>query len=155
MCKIFMVSSTHENFQQVTSSVCQKMEIYEQACCVRGYHVYQHIWSTAVGGVLSCEREPTNSRGRYAVVVKKDGVAIGHLPRKALRICSLFLRRGSAIHCKVSGGQWYSSDIPQGGLEIPCHKEILLLFFRCKIIFVCKIFVVLGNHEIFLKTKIS
>ena len=56
-----------------------------------------------MGEVLSCKREPTNSRDRYAVAVKKDKVAIGHLFRKVLSICSLFLRRGSAIHCKVSG----------------------------------------------------
>ena len=58
------------------------METYECSCCVRGYHVYQHIWSAAVVEVLSCEREPTNSRDRYAVAIKKDEVAIGHLPRK-------------------------------------------------------------------------
>ena len=96
------------------------MEMYERACCVRGYHVYQHVWSAAVGQVLSCEREPTNSRDRYAVVVKKDGVVIGHLPRKVSRVCSLFLRRGGTIQCRVSGERRYSSDLPQGGLEIPC-----------------------------------
>ena len=97
------------------------MDTYERACCIRGYHVYRHIWSAAVGEVLSCEREPTNSRDRYAVAVKKDEVAIGHLPCKVSRICSLFLRRGGTIHCRVSGGRRYSSDLPQGGLEIPCQ----------------------------------
>ena len=38
--------------------------------CVRGYHVYQRIWTAAVGEVLHCEREPTNSGDRYAVAVK-------------------------------------------------------------------------------------
>ena len=46
---------------------------------VRGYHVYQDVLSAAVGEVLSCEREPTNSRDRYAVVVKEGEVAVGHL----------------------------------------------------------------------------
>ena len=42
-----------------------------------------------MGEVLHCEREPTNSRNRYAVAVKKDKIAIGHLPRKVSRVCSL------------------------------------------------------------------
>ena len=59
---------------------------------------------------------------RYAVAVKTDGPVIGHLPRKVSRVCSLFLRRGGHIHCTVTGRK---SDLPQGGLEIPC----LLLFY--------------------------
>ena len=46
------------------------METFERELCVRGYHVYQRIWTAAVGEVLHCEREPTNSRDRYAVAVK-------------------------------------------------------------------------------------
>ena len=46
------------------------METFERELCVCGYHVYQRIWTAAVGEVLHCEREPTNSRDRYAVAVK-------------------------------------------------------------------------------------
>ena len=46
------------------------METFERKLCVRGYHVYQRIWTAAVGEVLHCEQEPTNSRDRYAVAVK-------------------------------------------------------------------------------------
>ena len=53
------------------------------------------------------------------MAVVKDGVIIGHLPRKISKICSLFLR-GGTISCIVSGGRRYSADLPQGGLEIPC-----------------------------------
>ena len=74
-----------------------------------------------VGEELACEREPTNALDRYAVAVIKGGVFIGHLPRKLSKVCSLFLRRGGSISCIVSGGRRYSSDIPQGGLEIPCN----------------------------------
>ena len=56
-----------------------------------------------MGELLSWNREATNTRDRYSVVVKKDGEAIGHLPRKGLRVCSLFLRRGGTVHCSVSG----------------------------------------------------
>ena len=46
------------------------IETFERELCVRGYHVYQRIWTAAVGEALHCEREPTNSRDRYAVAVK-------------------------------------------------------------------------------------
>ena len=51
-------------------------------------------------------------------------VIVGHLPRKISRICTLFIRRGGAIHCRVTGRRKYSTDLPQGGVDIPC----LLLF---------------------------
>ena len=50
------------------------METFERELCVRGYHVYQRIWTAAVGEVLHCEREPTNSRDRYAVAVKNNSL---------------------------------------------------------------------------------
>ena len=31
-----------------------------------------------------------------------------------------FLRRGGSITSQVNGHRRYSSDLPQGGLEIPC-----------------------------------
>ena len=46
------------------------METFERELCVHGYHVYQRIWTAAVGEVLHCEREPTKSRDKYAVAVK-------------------------------------------------------------------------------------
>ena len=77
-------------------------------------------WDAIIGEELPCERETGNERDRYAVAIKKDGTIIGHLPRKISRPCSLFLRRGNSITCRVTGHRRYSSDLPQGGLEIPC-----------------------------------
>ena len=88
--------------------------------CIRGYHVYRHIWDAAVGETLVCEREPTNDKDRYAVAVKKCGTIVGHMPKKLSRLGSLFLLRGGAIVCTVIGRKRYSSDLEQGGLEIPC-----------------------------------
>ena len=56
----------------------------------------------------------------YAVAVVRNGRTVGHLPRKLCRLCALFIRRGGSISCSVSGRRRYSSDLPQGGLEIPC-----------------------------------
>ena len=94
------------------------MEVCERSSSVRGYHVYKTIWDAAIGEDLVCKREPSNEHDRYTVAIKKDGVIIGHLPRKISR--SLFLRRESSISCRVAGPTRYLAGLPQGGLEIPC-----------------------------------
>ena len=49
----------------------------------------------------------------------------GHLPKKINSMCSLFLRNGGVIICRITdSNKRYSKDLEQGGLEIPC----LLLF---------------------------
>ena len=97
-----------------------KMDSYEHDSCIRGYHIYQNIWNAEVDEHFICEREPLNPSDRYAVAVLKDDVVVGHLPRHLSRILSLFLLKDSTIDCVVIGGRRYSSDLPQGGLEIPC-----------------------------------
>ena len=82
--------------------------------CIRGYHVYKEVW-TAVFGELYTEREFGNVVDRYAVTVMKD-----HLPKKISRMCSMFIQEGGEILCTVIGNRRYSSDLVQGGLEIPC-----------------------------------
>ena len=96
----------------------------QMPCCIRGYHVYKDVWEAAIGEVLVCHREPTNATDRYAVAVTKAATIIGHLPRKLSKVWSLFLRRGGSIRSTVTGHRRYSSDLLQGGLEIPC----ILLF---------------------------
>ena len=75
----------------------------EVPSCVCGYHVYKDRWAAAVGDFLTCSREPTYTSDRYAVAVIKDGTTIVHLPRKLCKVCSVFLRRGGLISCKVTG----------------------------------------------------
>ena len=93
---------------------------YKEDSCIRGYHLYQAIWIAVVGECLVCQREPLNSSDRYAVAVMKDDVIVSHLPRHLSRVLSLFLLRNGTIECIVTGSRRYSSDLPQGGLEIPC-----------------------------------
>jgi len=47
-----------------------KMYRFNVQSCVRGYHVYQSIWTSSVGETLSCEREPRNREDPYAVATK-------------------------------------------------------------------------------------
>ena len=61
----------------------------------------------------------------------KDTRVVGHVARKISTVAYLFLRKGGAISCVVTGTRRYLYDLPQGGMEIPCllkfrgNKEIL------------------------------
>ena len=57
-----------------------------------------------------------------AVVAKKPGTGaiVGHLPKKISRHRSMFILQGGTIKATVIGRRRYSSDLAQGGLEIPC-----------------------------------
>jgi len=46
---------------------------------------------TVIGEWLKCKREPGNKSGRYTVVVKRDGIIFGHLPRKISQIFRITL----------------------------------------------------------------
>ena len=85
----------------------------------------QRSMGAVVGERLECQRECDNPSDIYAVAVKTGGTVVGLLPRKLSRLCALFIRRGGSISCSPTGRRRYSSDLPQGGLEIPC-----LLFFE-------------------------
>ena len=95
------------------------METVERVCSVRGYHVYKDVWDASVGEDLKCQRELSNPKDRYAIVVLRDGTIVGHLPEKISLPCSLFVRRGGTTLCRVTGRRRYTADLLQGGLEIP------------------------------------
>ena len=101
---------------------------------IRGYHVYKTIWNAILGERLECRRDRDNEKDRF-----QNEVLVGHLPKKYSRVCAIF--RGQ-IHCTVVGRRQYSSDLVQGGLEIPCcllshhlrlpyHKETVKIFVTC------------------------
>ena len=99
-----------------TSRLIGSMEI-KLSSCIRGYHIYQRVWTPVIGEKLKCERDVVDG---YAVgVFTMSATLVGHLPKKISLICSIFLRSGGTITCEVSGGRRYSSDLVQGGLEMP------------------------------------
>ena len=122
------------------ASSSQDYESTALSSCVRGHHIYKDILDPVIGEKLDCRRECGNVQDRYAVAVVRTHVdpkpkhrrhktentvaTVGHLPRKISCICSLFLRRGGSITCQITGHRRHSSDLPQGGLEVPC----LLIF---------------------------
>ena len=88
---------------------------------IRGYHIYKDLpWVPVIGETFSCEREPFNIHDPYAVAIKDLEVVVGHVPRFISAAFTMFLRRGGIITCEVTGARKYSSDLPQGGLEVPC-----------------------------------
>ncbi len=94
------------------------MEIHS---CIRGYRVYQGIWTPIVNEQLTCRSEPGNIQDPHAVAVIKGVDVVGHVPRMISTMCSMFLRRaGSMIVCTVTGPRRHSADLVQGGIEVPC-----------------------------------
>lgn len=100
---------------------------------VRGYHVYQRIWTPFVGERATTVREPDNEHDRYAVAVLEDETlcTVGHLPREISKECSFFIRRGGEIGVEVTGPR-QKSTTPDKGMEIPTllifkHSDPLLL----------------------------
>ena len=91
---------------------------------MRGFHVYKSVWTPCIGEVLSCSRETSNLHDQFAVKVLKvetdSQTIVGNLPRSISSTCSIFLRKGGIISCRINGTRRYSRDLVQGGLEVPC-----------------------------------
>ena len=58
---------------------------------VRGYHVYQNIWTATIGEVLSCEKEPRNAADPYTVATVSAGVIVGHVSQEFSCVFLTFL----------------------------------------------------------------
>jgi len=59
---------------------------------VRGYHVYQRIWTLFVGERATTIREPDNEHDRYAVAVLEDET-----------LCTVAHNFRSKLHTLLSG----------------------------------------------------
>lgn len=116
----------------ITWSRGLKMFSFSLTTAVRGFHVYKDVWEPTIGEVLSCERDVGNSHDTFAVATKKSTEVVGHVPRFLSSICSIFIRRGGEIVCRITGTRRYSADLPQGGMEIPC-----ILIFKSQSIKEC------------------
>ena len=98
----------------------------EVSSCIRGLHVYKDIWEPSIGEELVCSPQMNNPHDCYAVAVCKSGTIVGHVPKIMSRLCWLFLNKsGTVIKCFVTGTRRYSSDLVQGGLEVPCRFKFI------------------------------
>ena len=71
-----MIEATHENwpsrkFCHLDSLLNGKMAAeFRKKLCVRGYHVYNDIWETAIGETPVCVRNAIDSYAAAGVVTK-------------------------------------------------------------------------------------
>ena len=63
---------------------------FQVQSAVRGYHVYQNIWTATIGYVLSSEKEPQNSVDPYVVATIFADTTVGHIPREFSCVFSTF-----------------------------------------------------------------
>ena len=95
---------------------------YEFDSFIRGYHIYQHIWTPVEGETYSCTREPGNEKDCNAVAVMYEGRVVGHIPLAMSNCISLFLTLpGSFLETKVTGKRFNRGGY---GLEVPCKYRI-------------------------------
>ena len=62
----------------------------------------------AIEEELVCTRQAMNAANRYAITVMNQETIIRHLPRKILKLCSMFSKEavpytGNSIYCTVTG----------------------------------------------------
>ena len=101
-------------------------------CGLRGYHVYQTVWTPRLNEVLSTEHKRNNLYDRHAIAAKKklpgriSNSIIGHLPKEISRITQYIILYGAVVTLKVCDTHYRRSPLVQGGLEIPVKVEVKL-----------------------------
>ena len=90
---------TMQSFKQGKSG-CHIMEIFAFESAVRGYHVYQDLFTPQIGEKLVAKREFNNTMDKQAVKVVKGDC---QLPRKFSRIVWYFLACSREISVEVIG----------------------------------------------------
>ena len=93
------------------------METFTFVSAVRGYHVYQDIFTPSIGEKLVAKQEFNNTMGKHAVKVVKGDETVGHLPRKFSRIVWYFLACSGEISVEVIG-RWRC-----GRMKVPWQFE--------------------------------
>ena len=93
------------------------METFAFLSAVRGYHVYQDVFTPSIGEKLVAKREFNNTMDKHAVKVVKGDETLGHLPCNFSRIVWYFLARSAEISVEVIGRRRC------GRMEVPWQFE--------------------------------
>ena len=92
-------------------------------CCVCGCHIFKSFCDAPIGSVLSSKHEDDPQSlfyDKYAIaLINSELVAVGHLPKFVSKLTHFFVKHAGKIRCEITGSKRYSSDLEQGGLEIP------------------------------------
>ena len=78
------------------------MDTFEVVAMVCGHHAYKDVWEASVGESLQCKWEAGNPYDPYAVSVLKGETTV---PRFMSSICCMFLHRGGAVSCVITGSR--------------------------------------------------
>ena len=95
---------------------------------VKGYHVYRNLWTPILKEELYGEMEPSKPVDKYAAVVKKGELVVGHLPLdksgKFAKTIFYFLRADPYGKCKkiVTGKPINRGD--GDGMQVPCLLQL-------------------------------
>lgn len=151
---------------------------FENTYCVRGYHMYSHVWEAALRETLEYGRKPLMKSMVMFFAAKNSGTIggwtkISHLETGACYRCwaqEAFLYTGGwegstcchSINLSKSPNFGYfprrASGYKPNSYHICTNKQPLINFndpiMRCRKYIACLIFVVVANHEIFLTRKI-
>ena len=91
---------------------------------IKGYHVYQEVWSPELHKMLSAVPEPRNIVDKYAVSVQRDDEVVGHLMKgksgRFAKTIFYFLRADKKNDCTVvvTGKAINRGD--KEGMQVPC-----------------------------------
>ena len=91
---------------------------------IKGYHVYQDVWSPELQEMLSAVPEPRNIVEKYAVSVQRDDEVVGHLMKgksgRFAKTIFYFLRADKKNDCTVvvTGKAINRGD--GEGMQVPC-----------------------------------
>ena len=101
---------------------------FETVSNVKGYQVYQGIWVPKIGETLSTEREPGNSKDKYAVCVKKNEYIVGHLPLgktgNFAKTIFYFLRADKYSICEVEITGKPVNLVDGEGMQVSCKLNL-------------------------------
>ena len=91
---------------------------------IKGYHVYQEVWSPELHEMLGTVPEPRNIVDKYAVSVQRDDDVVGHLMKgKSGRFAKkifYFLRADKKNHCTVVVTGKAINRGNGEGMQVPC-----------------------------------
>ena len=57
------------------------------------------------------QREDGNRADSFAVALVRGEAIVGHIPKKISSVCSLYLRWGGSIVCRVKGSRRFSGGL--------------------------------------------
>ena len=100
-----------EHGEERTERVTSMEELFERNCCIWGYHVYKEVWWMAIGLRWRVVGVRNRSWKCFRCSCEKATI-IGHLARKVLQVCSLFLRRG---------GTYSNWKLGAGNIQLTWH----------------------------------